>query len=168
MKKLILLYIILISFLISCKDKTEHFTIPDYKGWKRPYDQVLDAQIPGHGATFRLIYANEIAFNSKIVKESSGSRVSMDDGSMIVKEVYDKREDIGSKTPALYIMVKESKDPDADNGWVYYVKKPGQDTVEVKGRMCAGCHVAANEKHPYFDGNKSEMFRDYLFALIAR
>jgi len=48
------------------------------------------------------------------------------------------------------------------------MKKPGEEWMEVKGRMCVGCHEAANEKHPYFDGNKKEMFRDYLFTLIAK
>jgi len=169
MKSIIPLIILIISMTLFCKkEEEEHFDVPDYKKWNHPVDRVLDTPIPGHGASFRIIYANDIAFKSKIIKTAGVPRVSMNDGSIIVKEVYDKREDIGVRTPGLFIMIKASKDPDAINGWTYYSKKPGQEAVEVKWRMCVGCHEAANEQHPYFDGNKKEIFRDYLFTLIAK
>lgn len=168
MRNLLLLTIPLFLLLISCKRHAVNFEIPDYKNWAKPVNEVLDAPISGHGATFRIIFANDIAFKSKIVKGTTGSRVYMDDGSVVIKEVYEKREDIGVKTPGLFIMVKEMKNPEALNGWVYYMKKPNEEIVEIKGRMCIGCHVAANEKHPYFDGNKNEMFRDFLFVKIAK
>lgn len=168
MKQLALVIILIVTFISACKKDEEHFTIPDYKKWKRPVIEVLDTPIPGHGESYRRIYANDIAFQSRIISGDRGARVQMNEGSVVVKEVYEKREDVGSKTPGLFIMIKESKDPEAINGWVYYMKKPGEETMEVKWRMCVGCHEAANEKHPYFDGNKNEMFRDYLFTLIAK
>ncbi len=168
MKRLLILIIPILLMQISCKKNAEHFDVPDYKNWKRAHDKVLDTPIPGHGASYRITYGNDIAYKSKIIKLASGSRVVMNDGSIIVKEVYDKREDIGVKTPGLFIMIKNTKDPDAVNGWAYYSKKPDEEAVEVTWRMCVGCHEAANEKHPYFDGNKKEMFRDYLFTLFAK
>jgi len=163
-----LIFIVIFFSLYSCAKESDNFKVPDYKGWNRPVNKILDNPIPGHGASYRVIFANDIAFKSKIIKEGSVQRVQMNEGSIIVKEVFEKREDINYKIPDLFIMVKESKDPDAINGWVYYMKKPGKEAVEVKWRMCVGCHEAANEKHPYFDGNKSEMYRDYLFTLIAK
>ena len=117
---------------------------------------------------FKTLELIRVIVKSKIIKDSSGSRVFMNDGSVIVKEVYDRREDIGVKVPALFIMIKAINDPDAINGWAFYRIKPGQEAEEIKGRMCVGCHEAANEKHPYFDGNKNEIFRDYLFTKIAQ
>lgn len=168
MKYNVMFFILFFSIMISCKEKEELFNIPDYKKWKRAVDGVLTTPIPGHGETYRIIYANDMAYQSKVVRDSSGQRVQMNEGSVVVKEVYDKQSDVGYKIPGLFIMIKESSDPDAINGWVYYMKKPGKDPVEVKWRMCVGCHEAANEKHPYFDGNKENMFRDYLFVKIAK
>jgi hypothetical protein len=34
--------------------------------------------------------------------------------------------------------------------------------------MCLGCHEAANEEHPYFDKNKGDAFRDYLFSPFVK
>ncbi len=168
MRKIVLIFTLSFFGLASCKEKTTQFAIPDYKNWGKPVSAVLDTPIPGHGESFRLIYANDIAFQSKIVKEGSELKVKMNEGSIVLKEVYDKREDVGYKVPGLFIMVKDSKDPQAINGWIYYMKKPGMDTMEVQWRLCVGCHEAANEKHPYFDGNKNNMFRDYLFVPIAK
>lgn len=164
---------IIIFFLVSllfsyCSKESSKFTVPAYKSWKKPVDKIVDTPIPGHGESFRVIYANDIAFSSNIVKEGNVQKVRMNEGSIVVKEVFEKREDVEYKIPGLFIMVKDSRSPDAINGWVYYMKKPGKDAVEITWRMCVGCHEAANEKHPYFDGNKNDMFRDYLFTLIAK
>jgi hypothetical protein len=168
MKKTVLTFVSVLFIFVSCKDQMTQFTVPDYKSWKRPAAEILDTPIPGHGESYRLIYANDIAFQSKIIKDGNTRRVFMNDGSVIVKEVYEKREDVGYKVPGLFIMKKDIKYPEALNGWVYYMKKPGEPAMEIKWRMCVGCHEAANEKHPYFDRNKEGMFRDYLFVNIAR
>ena len=91
----------------------------------------------------------------------------MKDGSVIVKEVYQKRNDINNAEPVLPIMVKDSKSRNSLDGWKYYMVEPGKKPLLVSGRMCVGCHEAANEQHPYFDKNRDAMFRDYLFVNIA-
>lgn len=163
-----ILLILIFSMLISCKDKTDPYAIPDYKTWKRAAAGVLDTPIPGHGESYRIIYANDIAFQSKIVREGIGQRVVMNEGSVVLKEVYETKADVGYKVPGLFIMKKDINYPSAINGWIYYMKKPGEAVVEVNWRLCVGCHEAANEKHPYFDGNKENIFRDYLFVKIAK
>jgi hypothetical protein len=91
----------------------------------------------------------------------------MNEGSVIVKEIYKKREDVNKAEPVLTIMVKDSKSKDSIDGWKYYMVEPEMKPSLVSGRMCVGCHEAANEQHPYFDRNKEGIFRDYLFVKIA-
>ncbi len=54
--------------------------------------------------------------------------------------------------------------PESFPGWMYYVKKKNIPLMNVRGRMCTGCHEAANDPHPYFDGNKEKRYRDFLFV----
>ena len=159
---------IIFCSISGCSSSEDLFTVPEYKGWKKPVNRILDTPVPGHGATYRIIYANDTAFSSKITEDKSGrKRVLMNDGSVIVKEVYQKRNDINNAEPVLTIMVKDSKSRNSLDGWKYYMVEPGKKPLLVSGRMCVGCHEAANEQHPYFDKNRDAMFRDYLFVKIA-
>jgi len=160
---------VFIGFIfLSCSPSTDNFTVPVYKDWRKPVNLILDTPVPGHGSTYRIIYANDTAFDSKIVEDDSGrKRVLMNDGSVIVKEVYKKRTDIDNIEPELTIMVKDIGSADSLDGWKYYMVEPGKKPMLVKGRMCIGCHEAANEQHPYFDKNRDAIFRDYLFVPIA-
>ena len=169
MRLLIILFSGFIFFcLFGCTNSEDSFNVPEYKGWWKPVNRVLDTPVPGHGATYRIIYANDAAFDSKIIKDDSGrKRVLMNDGSVVIKEVYKKRSDINRLEPELTIMVKDSKSRGSLDGWKYYVVEPGKKPLLMSGRMCVGCHEAANEQHPYFDKNRDAMFRDYLFISIA-
>lgn len=162
-------YITVLLFLcmgVSCKEKAEPIEsyISGYKDWKRATKVELDYPVPGHGDTYRIVYANDISFKPDMKKtEGQGIAVIMQNGSVIVKEVYKSKNDAGKKEPALTYMVKDKDYPGSINGWVYVLKKPGENSKIITGRMCVGCHEAANERHPYFDGNKNNSFRDYLF-----
>ena len=94
--------------------------------------------------------------------------MTVPDGAVIIKEVYKTRRDIGRAVPELTIMVKDRSHSRALDGWLYYLKKPGKDAVLIQERMCVGCHEAANEEHPYFDGNKKRLFRDYLYIPLGK
>lgn len=160
-----------ILLLIGCPGKGEKtFQVPeDYRSWKKPVNKPLDYQIPGHGSSIRIMYANDTAFAARITKDSDGNkRIIMPDGSIIIKEAYKRKEDINNKIRDLTIMVKNSTDKNAMHGWLYYMQKPGKDIMRVDGRMCIGCHEAANEGHPYFDKNIKGMFRDYLFVPFVK
>ena len=149
----------LLSLILSCNEsKRGLYEIPQYKKWRKPVSYVLDRPVPGHGSTYRIIYANSITFSAKSDKKTGN--VTMPNGSVVIKEVYKKKEYIDKVEPELTIMVKNTGDPESLNGWNYYVKHPGKGIQSVKSRMCVGCHVSANEEHPYFDGNKDEKFRD--------
>jgi cytochrome P460 len=166
-----ILAILTISILFSScsKDKDRNFTIPkDYRSWEKPVKKVLDYQITGHGNSFRIMYANEISYTAKRIKAKNGNwKVIMPEGSVIIKEMYNKRKDINKKDPTCTIMVKGKKG-DPDFGWSYYMKKPGNKIMKVESKMCIGCHEAANERHPYFDKNKEGIFRDFLFVSFVR
>ncbi len=156
------------ALLFSCSPSGDSFTVPEYKEWRKPVNRVLDTPVPGHGATFRIIYANDTAFESEIIAEASGrKRVVMKEGSIVVKEVYKRRADVNRADPELTIMVKDSKSLNSLDGWKYYMVEPAGEPQLISGRMCVGCHEAANEQHPYFDQNKDAIFRDYLFVKIA-
>ncbi len=165
MKKITIL--LLFSFtLILCKEKAieEQLTIPEnYQKWKQPAEKILDYTIPGHGASARIIYANSEAYNYTETNINDSVKITYPDGTIIIKEVYNKKESIGKSLPVLDIMIKNSKSADAVNGWLYYMQTPGGKPELIKGRMCVGCHEAANDPHPYFDKNINEDFRDYLF-----
>lgn len=162
LSSMIIFFILLI--LHSCTPKQQELTlnIENYRNWKRVTPQVLDYEVPGHGATARIIYANNTTLDlRKQTKTDNGYLVA--DGSIIVKEVYKQKSDVGQKQPVLTIMKKDSSHPHARDGWLYLVKAPGKKLELIKGRFCAGCHVAANESHLYFDKNRENKFRDYLF-----
>ncbi len=171
--KRVYLFLLLLCIAIpaSCsKEKTLAFDIPkDYRLWKKPV-KLLDYPVPGHGATYRVIYANDVSYKVKKNKDADGNdQVVFPDGSVIIKEVYKNRKDINWADPQLTIMVKESTNEYAQAGWLYFVRQPGEKQAKLlHGRMCIGCHEAANDKHPYFDGNATGIFRDYIFVNIAK
>jgi hypothetical protein len=160
-----------VIFLAGCS-ATERatFSVPaNYRTWQKATKRILDYEVPGHGATIRLIYGNDIAFSAAVTKDKNGAdRIIMLDGSIIIKEIFNKRKDVGKTEPSLVIMVKDTRSRLAQDGWVYYKKSPGQPLQTVEGRMCIGCHEAANEPHPYFDKNTTGIFRDYLFTKYAK
>ncbi|MFW6366674.1 MAG: cytochrome P460 family protein [Spirochaetota bacterium] len=168
MKRLYILVIIFAVYLVGCRQEKPGytFTLPEnYRDWRKPVEEVLTYTVPAHGNGARIIYANDTAFDvSKKKMEDGRLRYDYPDTSMIIKEKYESEADIERADPVLTIMVKYREDPRAVNGWLYYMKNPGEKTVFVESKMCSGCHDAANEEHPYFDKNESENFRDYVFA----
>jgi hypothetical protein len=159
--------VILLTLLaMACsRQSTPVFKVPEnYRSWKKPLPVVLDYPVAGHGPTFRVVYANDLAYRVEKYQEANGPvRFIIPDGGIIIKEVYTERSAVGNSEPVLTIMVKNSLDPRSLDGWLYYVQKPGDKPRLNQSRLCAGCHAAANETHQYFDGNKEDLFRDYLF-----
>jgi len=164
MKKEIILSAALILSACSAKEARDEFSLPDYRQWRKPVPEVLDYPVPGHGAGQRIIYGNDLAF-APSKKVSEGKVVyNFPDQSVIVKEIYKPGEDLNSAVPALTIMVKNPKESAARDGWIYFMRPPGGELMRMEGKMCSGCHSAANEASPYFDKNPGEDFRDFVFA----
>lgn len=101
--------IISLSIITSCTNKTKPIEtyISGYKGLKTATNVELDYPVPGHGNTYRIVYANNISFKPDKKKiEGQGTDVIMHEGSVIVKEVYASKNDVGKKEPELTYMVK--------------------------------------------------------------
>lgn len=160
----ILIFCILIAGCTKTVEDT--FSVPnDYQSWKKPINEILTYVVPGHADGARIIYANSKAFQVAREKMQDGRmRYDFIDGSIIIKEKYKSEDEIGSAEPILTIMVKNRTDSRSVNGWLYYMQQPGKDVVFVESKMCSGCHDAANEKHPYFDKNEDEDYRDFIFV----
>ena len=163
MKKVTFILISLtLAIVTACTSQRETpFSLPeDYRSWKRPIKRVLDNPVPGHGASYRIIYGNDKTFEGS----KKNGLFTVPDGAILIKENYVSRKDIKKgKYFDRTIMVKNSKAPDAVAGWLYYVKGQDKPVAPVKGRKCVGCHEAANEPHPYFKKNPRGEFRDFLF-----
>jgi hypothetical protein len=166
----VILLVVILAAGCSRKEEKTVFKVPgDYKSWKKPVEEVMDYEIPGHGKTFRVIYANSTSFNPEIIKRNNGTeRIVYREGSIFIKEVYERQADVGNAEPFLTIMKKESKNSMAVNGWVYFAKKPGKDQEIISTRKCVGCHESANEQHPYFDRNEEGLYRDYIFVPVNK
>ena len=175
MRLILITFFIFLLGILNCGNDMAHISIEiknalnNYKNWQKPVNQILSYGIPGHDARARIIYANDIAYNtSKIINERKIEKVILSEGSIIIKELYMKSEEIDKKIPMLTIMVKDSKHPNAIDNWLYFIKKPGENIVLISGRLCSGCHEAANEDHPYFDRNEEKAFRDYVFVPLIK
>jgi hypothetical protein len=164
----IIIVALLVLFAEGCKKEKKSFIVPkDYKKWQRVNKKPLRYAVSGHGVGIRMIYANKISFKPVIKKDAAGKVMTyMKDGAIIIKETYKNQKDFKeNKINFFTIMVKDSKNPQALNGWMYYMKPMAKKPMSLqKSRMCVGCHEAANDSHQYFDGNKEGLFRDYLFA----
>ena len=100
---------------------------------------------------------------SKKAEEDGIKQITFPDGSMIIKETYEKDKPVENQVPTLTIMVKDSQSPHAKDGWLFFMKAPDKPSMFVAGKMCHGCHIAANEKHPFFEQNPTGEFRDFVF-----
>ncbi len=164
--------VVLLVVTSACEKQEKQAFVPipvDYKSWHQPLKKSLDYQVPGHGDSRRIIFLNGEARKARKVKDDKNKdMVDFPDGAIIIKEVY-KREGAGYQvTPQLVVMVKNRKNENAQDGWLYYVRNPGSPQVKlIDNRFCIGCHEAANEIHPYFDNNLEGIFRDYVFLNVA-
>ena len=172
MRYLILIVLSLAILFPFCKNENNfNYSAPkDYRTWKKATDKILDYSVPGHGASFRVIYANDIALKAQKIKGKDGNdQLIYPDGSVIIKEVYKNKNGVNRVSPKLYIMYKDTSGKDSLEGWHYLVQNPdGKPAQAITSRMCIGCHEAANDKHLYFDKNPDRIFRDYLFINVLK
>ncbi len=150
----------------GCQRQTEELLskneIQDFLKWKLLTPDGVDIEVPGHGKKIRYIYANQVSFQK--TGGTKGDSYEAPQGAILVKAVYSDRNASGKEKPSLTIMKKNSNHVLSQKGWLYFTMMPGEKPLLVQGRKCIGCHEAANEKHPYFDRNVNDSFRDYLFV----
>jgi hypothetical protein len=130
--------------LAACTEAVSPEPLGDYTSWKR-----LDVRgpAPGHGDTYRIIYANPIA--------GDPTRTASDypDGSVIVKEIRDDVDGQPGDLRYVAIMRRDLADPSlADEGrWLFTMAaEPGG--AEEKPSYCwSRCHRAAPYAGAWYD-----------------
>lgn len=131
--------------LAACGEAVDLPPPGDYTTWER-FDVLGPA--PGHGDSYRIIYANDIA-------TGNGPRLSgYLEGSILVKEIRDN--DDGQPGALRYVaLMRRIGPPPAtlteEGGWVFSMTDtPGGD--EVHNDFCwARCHVAAPYNGAWYD-----------------
>jgi hypothetical protein len=153
--------------MLACctAQKAPVYATEDYHGWQRTTNVVLNYPIPGHQDRFRIPRMNAIGFTAKPTTENGKHRWDFPEGTVIVKEVYATTTPAAGEKPIqLTIMVKATRDPHSQGGWLWITRDlPAGKEAVFMGNFCITCHANANEKHPYGDGNPNEEFRDYLY-----
>lgn len=172
MKQFFILMIVpLLFFACEQKKHREINPIPvDYQSWHQPLDKPIDYDVVGHGNSRRIVYANKVALQAAYVEDKYGQKLlRFPNGSIIIKEVFKRKKGGYEAYPQVVSMVKDTTNPKARDGWLYYVRNPNNPgIIQIESRFCSGCHEAANESHPYFDLNPSSQFRDYIFVDLIK
>ena len=155
-----------IVLFLSCRKEEDVPAVPDnYSDWERIHEVELDYPVPGHESNYRIIYMNERGRDVEISQDNGRRGFTYPEGTIIAKAVYEGLDPgPGAEPVMITAMVKQADHPNARGGWVWVVKNlnTGDERV-IEEAFCYTCHTAANESHPYADGNPEEKFRDYVF-----
>lgn len=155
-----------IVLFLSCRKEEDVPAVPDnYSDWERIHEVELDYPVPGHESNYRIIYMNERGRDVEISQDNGRRGFTYPEGTIIAKAVYEGLDPgPGAEPVMITAMVKQADHPNARGGWVWVVKNlnTGDERV-IEEAFCYTCHTAANESHPYADGNPEEEFRDYVF-----
>ncbi|HEU5058507.1 MAG TPA: cytochrome P460 family protein [Kofleriaceae bacterium] len=126
----------------------------EYQDW---YRVDTTEPVPGHGDTYRIIYANELA------REESNT--TYERGSIIVKEVHDRDGDQPGALRYIGVMryMAQSEAPDGVElgrptelpplaGWLFtYLPESIESDEEYRSSCWDECHVAAPEGGAFLD-----------------
>lgn len=163
MKKSFLAMSLLLLFFSCTAQKQDYAIKEDYRNWKRTTDIELDYPIPGHGSAYRRIYINPVGEAVSIEKKKNNwEAFTYPEGTVIVKEIFNKKPAGDEKPDALTVMIKAPEDPNSKDGWVWLIQR-GDEVTVITDPFCVTCHENANETHPYGDGNPGGVFRDFVF-----
>ncbi|MEZ4362249.1 MAG: cytochrome P460 family protein [Kofleriaceae bacterium] len=134
------------ALLLACGESVTPEPLGDYTTWKR-IDTYGD--LPGHGDSYRIIYANDLALTY-----AGGA---YPEGAAIVKEVRKRNGDQPGDLRYLAIMRRIGPAPlglDDEAGWLFtQASEPGGS--EVYRSLCWNrCHVAAPYAGAFLDYGK--------------
>lgn len=129
----------------ACAETIHPEPVGDYTTWKR-----LDVRgpAPGHGTSYRIIYANSIAADPAhdFVRGYA-------DGSIVVKEIRDDDDGQPGKLRYVALMRRGLDDPTlADQGHWLFSMTPTPGGAETHADFCWDrCHVAAPYLGAWYD-----------------
>ena len=141
--------LVVAALVTGCVESVSPEELGDYTAWKR-LDVIGEA--PGHGDTYRIIYANDVA-------SAPGSRlyIGYPEGSVIVKEIY---ENDGGRPGALkYVAIMRRIGVVTtvlvdQGGWLFSESAEPHGSETHTDRCWNRCHVAAPYNGAWHDYRK--------------
>jgi hypothetical protein len=121
----------------ACGTSVDPAGLPSIDGYKTWAVLERDGDVPGHGATFRLIYVNPIGRGYP-----HGGSIPI--GAVAVKEVYGdmSHTDLHAIEIQRYVGDDANVDAPVDGGWVFTSKNTADDGETYHG-TCWACHRQA-------------------------
>ncbi len=135
--------------LAGCAESVSPEPLGDYTAWKR-LDVIGEA--PGHGDTYRIIYANDIASDP-----ASTLYHGYPEGSVIVKEIYENDGDRPGALKYVAIMRRLGVVTTAlvdQGGWLFSQSSKPNGAETHTDRCWDRCHVAAPFNGAWYDYRK--------------
>ncbi len=131
---------------VGCSEAVSPEPLGDYTTWKR-ID--VTGEAPGHGDTYRIIYANDLATDP-----SSTLYLGYQEGSIIVKEIREL--DAGEPGALKYVAImrrigRVSTALDDQGGWLFSQSKQPNRAETHTDRCWNRCHVAAPFNGAWYD-----------------
>ena len=133
----------------GCAESVSPEPLGDYTAWKR-LDVIGEA--PGHGDTYRIIYANDLASDP-----ASTLYNGYPEGSVIVKEIYENDGDRPGALKYVAIMRRIGAVTTAlvdQGGWLFSQSSKPNGSETHTDRCWNRCHVAAPFNGAWYDYRK--------------
>ena len=141
--------IVALSFVTSCKVAVSPEPLGDYTSWKR-ID--VTGEAPGHGDTYRIIYANDVATDP-----ASPLYIGYPEGSIIVKEIHVNDRDQPGPLKYVAIMRRIGAVDAAlvnQGGWLFSESTVPHGAERHSDTCWNRCHVAAPYNGAWYDYRK--------------
>ncbi len=132
--------------LAACTEAVDPAPLGDYTTWKRVD---VTGEAPGHGDTYRIIYANDIASEPDATLEKG-----YPEGAILVKEIRDEID--GTPGALRYVAIMRRLGPVAtglerEGGWLFS-STPTPGGNETHSPSCWNrCHVASPYNGAWYD-----------------
>ena len=131
---------LVLTVLLAACGETVDLPLPaDYTSWGHIE---VSGEVPGHGNTFRIIYANPLA--------TDPTQPRYQEGSMLIKEIYDRE---GGTLKTIEAMRRDGDGVPAlqnEGDWLYATI--GRDGTATHKDLCWNrCHVAAPYNGAWYD-----------------
>ncbi len=143
--------LVVAALFAGCVESVSPEPLGDYTAWKR-VDVIGEA--PGHGDTYRIIYANGVASNP-----DATLHFGYPQGAIIVKEIYENDGDRPGALKYVAIMRRIGAEttvtvPLDQGGWLFSESSEPHGAETHTDRCWNRCHVAAPFNGAWYDYRK--------------
>jgi len=141
--------LLVVGLLAACSEPVDPEPLGDYTTWKR-----LDVtgEAPGHGDTYRIIYANDLAADPDWTLEKG-----YQEGAILVKEIRDDSD--GTPGDLRYVAIMRRIGPVAtglerEGGWLFSSSTTPNGSETHSAACWNRCHVASPYNGAWYDYRK--------------